>query len=305
MSDIYRKNDKTKGILRRTNAKSKKDDNFVVKIDDGKGGEEILPPACCPACGGELTQRGAHLFCLNRETCKPQAVARLKHFASRDALDISGFSEKTADLFYDKLGIRSPADLYRLSIEDVQQLDGFQDKRAQNLIDALNKSKQCTLSRFLLAIGIPNIGKRTAKDLAVAFRTIEGVQAATLEQLLAIDEIGDIVAQSVIEFFGWPENQKMIEGLLNAGVIPSEERKTQGGALQGLIIVVTGTLPNFSRQEAENFIRENGGTASGSVSKKTNYVVAGENAGSKLQKANALGIPVISEAELIEMAQNG
>ena len=274
-------------------------------VDDGKGGKEILPPVCCPACGGELTERGAHLFCLNRDTCKPQAVARLKHFASRDAMDISGFSEKTADLFYDKLGIRSPADLYRLTVEEVQKLEGFQDKRAQNLIDALNNSKQCTLSRFLLAIGIPNIGKRTARDLALAFSTVEGVRAAAMDQLLAIDEIGEIVAQSVIEFFSWPENQKMIDGLLAAGVHPVEERKKQSGALQGLTMVVTGTLPTLSRQEAENFIRENGGTASGSVSKKTNYVVAGENAGSKLQKANALGIPVITESELLQMAQNG
>ncbi|MBQ4074291.1 MAG: NAD-dependent DNA ligase LigA [Clostridia bacterium] len=274
-------------------------------VEDGKGGDPILPPEKCPACGGELTERGAHLFCLNRDTCRPQAVARLKHFASRDAMDIGGFSEKTADLFYDKLGVRSPADLYNLTIDQVQQLDGFQDKRAQNLMDALNESKSCSLSRFLLAIGIPNIGKRTARDLAAAFGSLEKVQSATVEQLLAIDEIGEIVAQSVTDFFSWPENQKMIQGLLQAGVTPKTEGKIEGGALQGLIMVVTGTLPTFSRQAAESFIRENGGTASGSVSKKTNYVVAGENAGSKLKKAQDLGIPVITEAELIHMAQNG
>ena len=274
-------------------------------VEDGQGGDPILPPEKCPACGGELTERGAHLFCLNRETCRPQAVARLKHFASRDAMDIGGFSEKTADLFYDKLGIRSPADLYNLTIDQVQQLDGFQDKRAQNLMDALNESKSCSLSRFLMAIGIPNIGKRTARDLAAAFGSLERVQSATLEQLLAIDEVGEIVAQSVIEFFSWPENQKMIQGLMQAGVSPKVEGKIEGGALQGLIIVVTGTLPTFSRQEAENYIRENGGTASSSVSKKTNYVVAGENAGSKLKKAQDLGITVITEADLFRMAQNG
>jgi len=172
-------------------------------------------------------------------------------------------------------------------------------------MDALNESKSCSLSRFLLAIGIPNIGKRTARDLAAAFGSLEKEQSATVEQLLAIDEIGEIVAQSVTDFFSWPENQKMIQGLLQAGVTPKTEGKIEGGALQGLIMVVTGTLPTFSRQAAESFIRENGGTASGSVSKKTNYVVAGENAGSKLKKAQDLGIPVITEAELIHMAQNG
>lgn len=274
-------------------------------VEDGKEGEEILPPDRCPACGGELTQRGAHIFCLNRESCRPQAVARLKHFASRDAMDINGFSEKTAGLFYDKLGVRAPQDLYRLTIDQVQRMEGFQDKRAQNLMDALNESKQCTLSRFLLAIGIPNIGKRTARDLATAFGNLENLRNATMEQLLVIDEIGEIVAQSIVDFFSWPENQQMIDELLSAGIAPKNEGKIAGGPLQGLIMVVTGTLPNFSRQEAENFIRENGGTASGSVSKKTNYVVAGENAGSKLKKANDLGIPVITEEELIHMVQHG
>ena len=274
-------------------------------VEDGTGGKPIVPPDRCPACGGVLTQRGAHLYCLNRESCRPQAVARLKHFASRDAMDITGFSDKTADLFYDRLGVRDAADLYHLTAAQLQELEGFQDKRAQNLIDALEASKHCALSRFLLAIGIPNIGKRTARDLSMEFGTLERVRAASMEELLAIDEIGEIVAQSVVDFFSFPENQRMIERLLEAGVSPQAEGKAQGGALQGMTIVVTGTLPHFSRQEAEAFIREQGGTASGSVSRKTAFVVAGENAGSKLTKAQALGIPVITEEELIKMAQNG
>ena len=274
-------------------------------VEDGTGGKPIVPPDRCPACGGVLTQRGAHLYCLNRESCRPQAVARLKHFASRDAMDITGFSDKTADLFYDRLGVRDAADLYHLTAAQLQELEGFQDKRAQNLIDALEASKHCALSRFLLAIGIPNIGKRTARDLSMEFGTLERVRAASMEELLAIDEIGEIVAQSVVDFFSFPENQRMIERLLEAGVSPQTEGKAQGGALQGMTIVVTGTLPHFSRQEAEAFIREQGGTASGSVSRKTAFVVAGENAGSKLTKAQALGIPVITEEELLKMAQNG
>ena len=274
-------------------------------VDDGSGGEPIVPPEYCPACGEKVPARGANLYCLNRESCRPQAVARIAHFASRDAMDITGFSEKTAGLLYDRLHVRDAADLYRLTAEQLQQLEGFQDKRAQNLIDALEASKHCGLSKFLLAIGIPNIGRRTARDLSAEFGDLEHVRSASLEQLTAIDEIGEIVAQSVVDFFSFPENQQMIDRLLEAGVAPQSEGKTQGGAFSGMTLVVTGTLPSMSRQEAEDFIRNNGGTASGSVSRKTAYVVAGENAGSKLTKAQALGIPVIDEAELRRMAQNG
>ena len=206
---------------------------------------------------------------------------------------------------YDQLSVRDPADLYRLTGNDLLPLEGFQEKKVRNLLDALEESKHCTLSRFLLAIGIPNIGKRTARDLSLHFGTLENLRNADLNALLEIDEIGEIVAQSILDFFSYPENGRMIERLLDAGVQPRREDAQAGGALQGLTLVVTGTLPGFSRQEAEEFIRANGGAATGSVSKKTNYVVAGENAGSKLQKALSLGIPVISEEELRQMAQKG
>ena len=279
---------------------------ILGKVDDGTVGTPILPPTHCPACGKELTLIGAHLFCLNRDTCKPQAVMRLSHFASRDAMDITGFSEMTADQLYDCLAVRDPADLYRLEKDQLLQLDGFKEKKAQNLMDALEKSKTCDLSQFLLAIGIPNIGKRTARDLAQHFGTLENVMAADMESLLAIDEIGAIVAQSVVDFFALPQNRQMIDRLLSAGVVPqSAQAKTEGGVFQGLTLVVTGTLPTLSRQEAEDFIRKNGGNAASSVSKKTSFVVAGEKAGSKLDKANKLGVPVITEEDLLRMAENG
>lgn len=273
-------------------------------VEDGIEGKPIVTPETCPACGGPLTWRGAHLYCLNRETCRPQAVARLAHFASREAMDITGFSEKTAGLLYDALGVRDAADLYHLTVDQLQALEGFQDKRAQNLINALEDSKHCPLSRFLLAIGIPNIGRRTARDLSAAFGSLENVRKATMEQLVAMDDVGEIVAQSVMDFFSFPENNRMVDRLLSAGVTPQSEAKQQGGAFAGKTLVVTGTLPTFSRQEAEAFIREHGGVAAGSVSKKTAYVVAGENAGSKLTKAQALGIPVITEEEMRNMAEN-
>lgn len=269
-------------------------------VDDDAPGSPIEKPDVCPACGQPLTERGANLFCLNRVSCRPQAVMRLKHFASRDAMDIDTFSEKTADVFYDKLSVRDPADLYRLTSAQLLALDGFQEKRAQNLLDALEKSKHCPLDSFLLAVGIPNVGKRTARDLAQHFGTLDSISHAKEEELARIDEIGDVVAQSIVDFFSYPENKEMIARLLSAGVMPKEIKKVEGGPLKGLTIVVTGTLPTLSRAEAEQLIRDAGGVAAGSVSKKTAFVVAGENAGGKLDKAEALGIPVIDEKTLLE-----
>ncbi len=278
---------------------------ILGKVDDGTVGTPILPPTHCPACGTAVTPIGAHLFCLNRDTCKPQAVMRLSHFASRDAMDITGFSEMTADQLYDCLSVHDPADLYHLTMEQLLTLDGFKEKKAKNLLDALEKSKHCQLSQFLLAIGIPNIGKRTARDLAQHFGSLEKLMEADADALLQIDEVGAIVAQSIVDFFALPQNKEMVQRLLDAGVVPEGAQKAaEGGAFQGLTLVVTGTLPTLSRQEAEEFIRKNGGIAASSVSKKTSFVVAGEKAGSKLDKAQKLGVPVITEADMLRMAEN-
>ena len=279
--------------------------NDVIPEIMGRVGEPsdsdvaITKPTHCPACGSELTERGAHLFCLNRQSCRPQAVARLSHFASRDAMDIEGFSEKTADQLYDQMDVRDPADLYRLTRDDVLGLDGFKEKKAGNLIAALEKSKHCALDAFLFAVGIPNVGRKTARDLANAFGTLEKVSAATAEELIAIPDVGDIVAQSVTEFFSFDENRDMIRRLLEAGVTPQEAAGRSEGVFTGKSIVVTGTLPTLGRKDAEEMIRAHGGTAASSVSKKTAFVVAGEAAGSKLTKAQTLGIEVIDEAEFL------
>lgn len=255
----------------------------------------ISPPTHCPACGAKLTERGAHLFCLNRDGCKPQAVARLAHFAGRNAMDIDTFSEKTAELLYDQLGIRDFADLYGLSENDLLPLDGFQQKRAENLIAAVEQSRHCTLDAALFALGIPNVGRKTSRDLAAYFPTLEALAEATMEQLTTIPEVGPIVASSIIEFFSFAENQQMVDRLLSAGVTPVNEKRAASSRLQGLTIVVTGTLPTLSREQAEELIAAHGGHASGSVSKKTAFVLAGEKAGSKLQKAQELGIEIVNE----------
>ena len=267
--------------------------------DPGEGETEIIPPTHCPACGSELVERGAHLFCLNRATCRPQSIARMSHFASREAMDIEGLSEKTIAQLYDQMSVRDCADLYQITIEQALDLEGFKQRKAEKLLAALDKSKHCTLDAFLHAIGIPNVGRKTARDLASTFGTLQKVREATLEQLVAIPDVGDIVAQSVVEFFSFPENGVMIDRLLAAGVTPQEAAGKAEGVFNGMSIVVTGTLPTLSRKDAEELIRMNGGTAAGSVSKKTAFVVAGEAAGSKLTKAESLGIEVIDEAELL------
>lgn len=281
--------------------------NDVIPEIMGRVGEaneneiEITPPSVCPACGALLVERGAHIFCLNRSTCKPQAVQRLSHFAGRNAMDIDTFSDKTAELLYDALGVHDCADLYRLTVNDLLVLDGFKQKRAENLIAALDKSRQCTLDAFLFAVGIPNIGRKTARDLAQHFGSLDAVKNATIDELVAIPEVGEIVAASVVEFFSFHENVEMIDRLLAAGVTPQHEREAVSDALAGKTIVVTGTLPSLSREEAEKLIAQHGGKPSGSVSKKTAFVLAGEKAGSKLAKAQSLGIPVVDEEAFLQM----
>ena len=269
------------------------------------GAEEqpITPPERCPACAEPVTQRGAHLFCMNRRTCKPQAVARLAHFAGRNAMDIDTFSEKTAELLYDRLNVRDCADLYRLTVDDLLPLDGFQQKRAENLIAALDKSRSCALDAFLFALGIPNVGRKTARELASRFGSLDALKAASVEELTAIPDVGEIVAGSVVEFFSFHENVEMVERLLDAGVNPKHESETLSGSLTGKTVVVTGTLPTLSREDAERLIVLHGGRAAGSVSKKTSFVLAGEKAGGKLAKAESLGVPVVSEEAFMRMLE--
>lgn len=270
--------------------------------EPGKEEREIEKPKTCPACGSPLVERGAHLFCMNRDTCRPQAVARLVHFAGREAMDIEGFSEKTAGQLYDQMGVKQPADLYSLTVADLLILEGFKEKKAANLIDALEKSKHCDLDAFLFALGIPNVGRKTARDLAQRFGTLDRLKAADETDLTAIPDIGDVVAGSVTEYFSFTENIQMIERLFAAGVRPREIQAFSDGVFSGMSIVVTGTLPNLSRKQAEDLIRSRGGNAAGSVSKKTAFVVAGEEAGSKLTKAQSLEIEIIDEKELLRRA---
>ncbi|MBR5302567.1 MAG: NAD-dependent DNA ligase LigA [Clostridia bacterium] len=279
----------------------------VVWTGEGEAPEtDILPPEICPACGGALTQRGAHIFCLNRQTCRPQAIARMAHFASRQGMDIEAFSEKTAELFYDHLGVRSAADLYALDKAGMVALKGFGAKKADKLLSELEKSKSCELDSFLFAIGIPNIGKKTARDLMEHFGTLDALMSAGEEELVSLDDVGGIVAASITEFFADQENREFVSRLLSAGVSPQIHREEAAGDLfAGMTFVLTGTLPTLTRAQAEELIRKNGGKAAGSVSKKTSVVLAGESAGSKLEKARSLGVRVMDEAEFLTAIEAG
>ncbi len=262
---------------------------------------EVVKPEVCPACGTALVERGAHLFCPNRDKCRPQLVMRLSHFASRDAMDIDTFSEKTAAQLVEAGLVHQADQLYRLDLSSLCRLERFGEKKAQNLLEAIERSKDRPLANFIYALGIPNIGSKTARDLAQRYPDLQLLRSAPREELLEMDDVGGIVADSIRSFFEDEENLRLVNALLAAGVHPRAPRKAAGGVLEGKTLVVTGTLSSMSRSEAEEAIRQAGGKAAGSVSKKTSMVVAGENAGSKLEKANALGVPVIGEAEFLKM----
>jgi len=278
----------------------------VVDEELTDGLRAIVPPSQCPACGQPLTERGAHLFCLNRNTCRPQIVARLTHYAGRDAMDIEAFSEKTAELFYDELGLRDPAGLYALAPEAMIALRGFGVKKAEKLLAELKKSRDCPLDAFLFALGIPNVGRKTARDIAKAFGSLEALSSANEEALQQVDEVGQVVAASIVEYFSLPENRELVRRLLAAGVSPRHmEAPLQQGAFSGLTVVLTGTLPSLTRSQAEKLIETHGGKTVSSISAKTGLVLAGEAAGSKLDKAQKLGVRVIGEAEFLQMIGEG
>lgn len=263
---------------------------------------EIKVPETCPACGSHLVLDGAHYFCENTLSCKPQMVKSIVHFACRDAMNIEGFSEKTAEQLFEKLDIRSIADLYTLDYEKLLTLDKFGPKKAQNLLDAVERSKTPELYRFIYALGIPNVGVKTAKDLVNKFKSIEGLKSATFDELVSVQDVGDIVAKCVLEFFQEEKVLATIDELLKLGVNPSfEEKVIVESSFNGKTVVVTGTLQNYSRGEIKAKLESLGAKVSGSVSKKTDYVIAGEEAGSKLTKAQDLGVTVLSEEEFEKM----
>jgi DNA ligase (NAD+) len=277
----------------------------VVRVLTEKrtGRETALPiPASCPECGGEIVQVPGEVAvrCVGL-ACPAQLRESIKHFASRRAMDIEGLGEKFVEQLLSLQLVKDVADLYTLTRADFMQFERMGEKLSENLLGAIEASKSRELSRLIFALGIRNVGEHTAKLLASAFGSMENLAQASEEELMSIREIGPQVAESITDFFKNQENQRIIERLLAAGVSPSVEEKRVGGRFTGKTFVFTGTLTRFTRDDAKKIVELEGGHAAGSVSKKTDYVVAGAEAGSKLEKARQLGVQVLTEEEFLEL----
>ncbi|GGD53036.1 NAD-dependent DNA ligase LigA [Caballeronia grimmiae] len=260
---------------------------------------EFVMPTECPVCGSKIERLPDEAIarCTGGLFCPAQRKQALWHFAQRRALDIDGLGEKIIDQLVEQNLVRTPADLFNLGFSTLAALDRFADKSAQNLLDSLEKARHTTLARFIYALGIRHVGESTAKDLAKHFGSLDPIIAASVEQLLEVNDVGPVVAEAIHNFFSEAHNQHVIEQL-RAKVSwpegPPAPRAPQG-ALAGKTVVLTGTLPTLSREEAKEMLEAAGAKVAGSVSKKTDYVVAGADAGSKLAKAEELGVPVVDE----------
>ncbi len=264
----------------------------------------------CPVCGSEITREEGEVDwrCSGGLFCAAQRKQAFLHFAGRRAMDVEGLGDKLVDQLVDSGIVRTLPELYKLGIAKLSALDRMAEKSAQNLVDGLEKSKQTTLGRFLYALGIRHVGETTAKDLAKHFGQLDRIMDASEAQLLVVNDVGPIVATSLHTFFAQPHNREVVEQLRACGITWKEDDGTGDSSpkpLLGQTFVLTGTLPTLSRDEAKDLIEAAGGKVSGSVSKKTHFVVAGEEAGSKLEKATALGVAVIDEAALQAMLAAG
>lgn len=262
--------------------------------------KEIDKPTVCPACGSPVEWQGAFVKCTNYKNCVPAVVSALTHFVSKEAMNIEGLSEKTIETLMEEGVLSNFVDIYRLKAEDFEGIEGFKETKINNILTAINDSKNTTLARLIFALGIANIGKKASKQLAEKFGSMENLQRASIEDLTAIEDFGEIMASSVIDYFANPEHVKAIDELYSLGVKIKEEEK-RSGAMTGYVVVLTGSLPTLKRSQAKQLIEEHGGKTADSVSKAVNLVVAGEDAGSKLDKATKLGIKIIDEAGLLAM----
>ena len=266
---------------------------------------QFTMPRTCPVCGSDAVREEgeADYRCTGGLFCSAQRKQAILHFAQRRAVEIEGLGDKLVEQLVDADVIRTLPDLYRLGLVALAALDRMAEKSAQNLLDALEKSKQTTLPRFLFGLGIRHVGEATAKELARHFGTLDAIMAAPLEALLEVNDVGPIVAQSLRTFFDQAHNREVVEQLRACGVMWPEGEPASAGPkpLAGQTLVLTGTLPTLGRDAAKDLIEAAGGKVSGSVSKKTHFVVAGQEAGSKLEKAQELGVRVIDEATLLEM----
>lgn len=277
----------------------------IVSVVADKRPADAVPyhiPGLCPVCGAPVRRDpdGAMMRCTGAE-CPAQLLRNLTHFASRDAMDIDGLGPAVVEALVQAELLKTPADLYALKVEEIEPLERMGKKSAENLVSAIARSKERGMARLLFAFGIRQVGQKAAQVLARKFGSLDRLMEATLEELTQVEDVGPITADYLVSWFQNPQARHLVESLRAAGVLFDSTEAPVGDKLAGMTFVVTGTLERYGRKEAEAKIQALGGKASGSVSKKTTYVVAGEAAGSKLTKAQSLGIPVLSEAEFLEL----
>ena len=301
--DIQRKKVKINSLvfIRRSNEVIPEILGLAQDYPDSK---EIKKVEFCPSCNTKLVEVGANIFCPNRENCPGQLKERIIHFCNRDAMNIEGIRDKIVDLLFDKLNIRTVDQLYTLKQSDLEKLENFKDKKSGNIISSIEKSKNIDFANFIFALGINNVGIKTAKDLARKYPDYKSLKDATLADLASIRDIGEVVAKSIYDYFRLPKNMEIIDNLFKQGVTIKYNQNRGGGKFKDKTFVLTGTLPNLTRQQATKLIEDNGGAVSSSVSKNTDFVLAGEATGNKYEKAKMLGIAIINEEEFMSMLNN-
>ena len=277
---------------------------ILTAIDENLDGTtEIEKPVYCPYCHTKLIYDNVHIYCPNAIDCKPQMSARLTHFASREAMNIEGLSEKTIEKMIEVLDISEIDDLYDLTAEDLYKLEGFKDKRVNNTLESIEKSKSVKLSSFIYALGIPNVGVKTAQDLVEYFKTLKNIKNASFEELIKVNDIGDITAKGILDYFNDEHIEYALRKLLDKGIIFEEVDEEKSDELEGLTIVVTGTIEGYNRKEIQDRLKNMGAKVTSQVSNSTDIVLAGKSAGSKLTKARELNIKVYENQELNEFLE--
>ncbi len=276
-----------------------------VPAPGSRRGPAFRMPSRCPVCGSKVVSHGPLDFCTNGLACPAQLKGRVQHFASRDALDIRGLGERTVEQLLATGLVESVADLFTLQVEDLLELEGFAELSAQKLVAAIARSKQATLDRFLYALGIPEVGTQTARDLATHFGSLDAVSSATRETLEAVPGVGPIVAEAVHDFLQSADTRQIIRELKKRGLRVAEREPAGDGRFAGLTFVFSGGLESLGRSEAQELVRSLGGRTASSVSAKTDYLVAGADPGSKYERAVELGVEILSESEFLKMLPNG
>lgn len=275
-----------------------------VVDDKQEGTKKIKKPETCPYCGSELIEGNVHIYCPNSISCTPQLKARLVHFASRDAMDIEGLSEKTVELFINKLKIKEIYDLYDIEYNDLINLESFKEKKTNNLLEAIESSKECDLQSFIYAIGIPNVGVSTANDLALKFKSFDKLRNASEDELVRVEDIGEKTARDIVEFFHDENISYSLDKLLSKGIRIEEVKESEkSDLLKDKTIVITGSIENYKRSDLKKLLEKNQAKVTSSVSKNTDLVLCGDKPGSKKDKALELNVDVLEGDKLYDFIE--